>query len=410
MASKFRQKLGIMSEEELKDLIHGKIKEKDEKDEEKKDDEEVKEVANSDVEGDEEKVEEMSDEEEGEEDDVKEASDEDSDEDEVEESSEEEEGEEDDEEVEEAAKDDADAEFDINDDSDVFLDDEEEDKVKESADSDEDDEEKVEEAKDEEDDEEKVEEAKDEEDDEEKAKKPTVDVEEDVTALLNGEDLSENFKSKAKMIMEGAVKRKVLQYAKTLKLRYNKKLRSAKDAITEKVVEHVDDYLDYVVEGWMEENKVAVEHGIRTEITEEFINDLRNLFETHNIMIPKGKENLVESQAKAIESLQTQLNEQIKKNVSLRKVINEQKKVSIFRDTCEGLTDTQIEKFKSLTKDIGFDDSYSDKLNTIKESYFSAKAKKNDDYIKENFVEEKKEPKSKVDEMDYYVNALKRSY
>ena len=419
MASKFRKKIGIMSEEETKDQISAKLKDKKEEGED-----EVEET-HSEPDGDEcdKEVDEAKDEVDSEdEDEVDEAAKVDGDEDEVDED---EVDESDDSEVDEASKDNADAEFDVNDDSDVFIDDEDEEKkMKEAEEADVDgEEEKVEEKMeaDEDGEEEKVEEkAKkvdgEEDEDEEKVdeyKKPSVNVDEDVKALFNGEDFSKSFKDKAKLIMESAVKRKVLEYAKTLKVRYNKKLKAARSVITESVIQNVDSYLDYVVDGWLEENKVAVEHGLRTEITEEFVEDLRKLFESHNIMIPKGKEDLVESQAKNIDSLQKQLNEQVKKNVSLRKTINEQKKVSLFKESCEGLTDTQIEKFKTLAKDLGFDDSYVSKLNTIKESYFSdvKSIKKNDSYIQQNFIEEKqKQPSLVNDPMNNYLNALKRTY
>jgi hypothetical protein len=298
-------------------------------------------------------------------------------------------------------------EFDVNDESDIFLDDEDE-MAKKEAEGDEEDEEKAkakEEAEGDEDDEDKEKAKKEadgdeDEEDEEKAKKeadgdedeedeekekkemkkPKLDVEEDVTALFNGETLSEEFKTKAKTILESSVRRKVIEYATNLKARYNKKLQKAKKTISEKLVSKVDNYLDYVVEEWMNENKLAVQSALRTEITEEFITDLRSLFENHNIMIPKGKEDLVETQAKKIEGLKKDLDQEIKKSVSLRKKLNEQAKVATLREICEGMTDTEIEKFKSLVDGVVYDESYKEKLLTIKENYISKKVKSKDSF------------------------------
>jgi len=324
-------------------------------------------------------------------------------------------------------------EFDVNDDSDVFLDDEEEDAAKEKKEEEDKemlvepkDKEEVKEEEEEEEEEgekedveecdkpmkdkEEVKEEEEEEEEEDAPKKPSMDVEEHVNALINGEDLSEDFKNKIKTIFEGAVKVKVLEYARSLKHRYNKKLTNAKKSIHERLLSKMDGFADCVVEEFMEENKLAIEHGLRTEITEEFISDLRNLFETHNIMIPRGKENLVESLTSKVDALKKDLDEEIKKNVSLRKKLNEQKKMEVLREVCEGLADTQIEKLKSLASNIGYDESYRDKLLVIKENYFSQKPKK------QSSVEELAEPtkdemeaKPASPAMKQYVTAISKS-
>jgi len=329
---------------------------------------------------------------------------------------------------------DAEKEFDLNDESDVFLDDEEEaaakkeeadevekkddEEVEESADEDEDDEEKKEvkecdakkkglvgkamekEEKEKDEDEEEVEEAK----------KPSIDVEEHVKALFNGESLSEEFQNKARTIFQAAVKEKVLQYAKNLKSRYNKKLGGAKQSIQERLVTKLDGYMDYVVEEWMSENKVAVEHGLRTELTEEFVTDLRNLFETHNIMIPKGKENLVEALVAKCDKLEKELDSSEKKNISFKKKLNEVKKLEVVREICEGLADTEIEKLKSLASNIEYDDSYRAKLQVIKENYFSTKTKKADSIEKldDNKKESEKVAAPANSKMQRYINISKQ--
>jgi hypothetical protein len=328
-------------------------------------------------------------------------------------------------------EDDLEKEFDLNDSSDVFLDDEEEaegeKKEEEAVEPKEGDEEelakeiekelKSEEKEEDEDGEKKeVEEEKDkkkDEDEDEKeeaceAKKPSIDVEEHVKALFNGETLTEDFQNKARTIFEAAVREKVVQYATNLKGRYNKKLRAAKAKVEEKMVEKIDGYMNYVVEEWMQQNKLAVEHGLRTEITEEFLTDLRRLFETHNIMIPKGKENLVESLVDKLEKVEKELDEQVKKTIKVNKKLNEYKKNEAFRAICEGLADTEIERLKSLASNLQYDDSYTDKLQVIKENYLTQKTKKaaSVEKLNDKKPEEKEEPLDP--QMASYLSVLKK--
>jgi hypothetical protein len=346
--------------------------------------------------------------------------------------------------------DDLEKEFDINDASDIFLDDDEEVAAlenKEKEEGDEELEEKEEESEEEKEKEEvkecdaevkkekeEVKEEEEDEDEEEKeelkkeskeekeeekvekqeesvqATKPTMNIEEHMNALFNGETLTEDFQKKARTIFEAAVREKVVQYATTLKQRYNNRLVAAKAKIEEKLVAKVDSYMDYVVEEWMEQNKLSVEHGLRTEITEEFLTDLRNLFETHNIMIPKGKENLVESLSSKVEKLEKDLNDQTKKTMTLHKKLNEYKKTETFRQICEGLADTEIEKLKSLASSLEYDESYKEKLTVIKENYFSQKAKKADPI--EEVAEKKPEVEKKLEfadeNMASYLNVIKK--
>lgn len=331
--------------------------------------------------------------------------------------------------AEEEPADDVEKEFDVNDDSDIFLNDEDEQKAEEAKEEDEDkdevkeeDEEEVKEEEKEEDKEEEKKEVKEEEkeedEDEEEVKEnklsqPSLDVEEHIKALFNGESLTEDFQKKARTIFEAAVREKVVQYARGLKERYNKKLRAAKSHVEEKLVSKIDGYMDYVVEEWMDQNKLAIEHGLRNEITEEFISDLRNLFEAHNIMIPKGKENLVESLTSKVESLKKDLDAEIKRGVSLKKKLNEHKKVDVLREICEGLADTEIEKLKSLASNLEYDDSYREKLVVIKENYFSVKTKKPETVEKlaegnKTEESEKKEEVKHTSEMASILNVVSR--
>ena len=454
MASKsksFRARLGL---KENKKVVESKKKKDEEKVEEMEGDDFVKAQKNKDLDKSFGNVREK---EEGDEEEDEKAVKEEEDEDEEQvdekrsclkqEDADEEDAEVEDDEVEEAEDDEAEKEFDVNDESDIFLDDEDEAKAEEAEEGDEDEEkapeaeveaegdedeeeeelkqedheedgefDKEDELKKEDEDEDEEEEKKktakkevdeDEEEDEDEPKKPDLDMEEDVNALFNGEELSEGFRKKAKTVMEAATRKKVVEFAKSLKSRYNKKLRKAKKSISEKLVSKVDGYLDYVVEEWMTENKLAVQHSLRTEITEEFINDLRSLFENHNIMIPKGKEDLVESQTSKIEGLKKDLDQEIKKNVSLRKKLNEHAKVAALREVCEGLTDTEIEKFKSLVNGVVYDESYREKLSTIKENYFSKKAKKSTDSL-EQVIETDGEKTETTQDMKAVMDTISR--
>jgi hypothetical protein len=322
-------------------------------------------------------------------------------------------------------------ELDVNDSADVFMDDDEEkeameaevkDEVKEEEKAEEKAEEKDEvkeeekaEEKEEDEEEEKAEvkeEEKAEEKEEDEEEKLELDVAEHVTALFNGEQLTEEFKNKAKVIFETAVKTHVLGLAKQLKTRYNARLNRAKSLIEEKLVNQVDGYLEHITETFINENKLAIESGLKTEITEEFITDLRTLFESHNIMIPKGKENLTEELANKVEDLKKQLDGETKKNLLMRKQINEMKKTEILEEVCEGLTDTESEKMKSLASNLDYTDeeTYKKKLGTLKESYFVQKQVQSST---EQIVEVKNEENAAVVEsndpsMQQYLGVLRK--
>lgn len=216
-----------------------------------------------------------------------------------------------------------------------------------------------------------------------------VDMSEDVEALFAGEELSEDFKLKAKTIFEAAVKAKVDSEIVRIEEAYAETLEEQVQSIQEELSSNVDDYLNYVVEQWVSENEVAIEAGLRSELTEEFISGLRNLFAEHYIDIPEDKVSVVEEMSAKVEELEAKLNEEIDRNVALNKVINESKQFEILVDACDGLTDTQAEKLKSLAEGIEFTsaDEYAQKVSIIKESYFTTSVK-SENVLDNNDVEE----------------------
>src|SRR4249920_2702164 len=205
-----------------------------------------------------------------------------------------------------------------------------------------------------------------------------IDVTEDVQALLSGEELSEEFKEKAKTIFEAAVQSRVTIEVKKLEEAFVDTLDDQIKSIQEKLAEEIDDYLGYVVEQWMGDNQVAIESGLRSELTEDFINGMRNLFAENFIDVPEEKIDVVEELATKLETVEGKLNEEIEKNVGLTKILHESRQNEILASASEGLTDTQVEKLKSLAEGVGFitEDDYSKKIETLKESYFSKAVKK----------------------------------
>lgn len=205
----------------------------------------------------------------------------------------------------------------------------------------------------------------------------TVDMSEHVDALLAGEELSEEFKEKAKTIFEAAVKQKVAEEIAVLEEAYAATLEEEVTRINEELSSNVDDYLNYVVEQWTAENEVAIEAGLRSELTEEFISGLRSLFTEHYIDIPEDKVSVIEEFGNKIEELEAKLNEEIERNVSLNKMLNESKTNEILLNACDGLTNTQAEKLKSLAEGIEYSDvtEYAQKISVLKENYFSTSVK-----------------------------------
>jgi len=216
-----------------------------------------------------------------------------------------------------------------------------------------------------------------------------VDLDEAVDALFEGEELSEEFKEKAKTIFEAALNEKLKFEIAILEQAYAESLEEEVAQIQEALNENVDGYLNYVVEQWVTDNEVAIESGLRSELTEDFISGLKALFEEHYIDIPEDKVSVVEGLQEQVDELEAKLNEEIDRNVELTKVINESKAYEIVAEACEGLTDTQAAKLKSLAENVDFTDdaSFAKKVATLKESYFSTEVK-NDNVLTEEVLEE----------------------
>ena len=200
-----------------------------------------------------------------------------------------------------------------------------------------------------------------------------IDLSADVKALVSSDaDLSEEFKDKAAMIFETAVKTRIQEQTKILEARYEEKLSAETETVKEAMVEKVDSYLNYVVEEWMKENELAVERGIRTEIAEDFITGLKDLFKEHYIDVPEEKYNVLDDLTNQNKSLEEKLNEQISKNVDLTKEVSESAKSKAIADIAKDLADTEKEKFEKMAENVEYDsaDKFREKLETIKESYF----------------------------------------
>ena len=200
----------------------------------------------------------------------------------------------------------------------------------------------------------------------------SLDVSDDVNALVDGEELSEEFKTKAATIFESAVKSKVRTELERIQEENDKVIEEMAEQTMTDLVEKVDDYMNYVVEQWMEDNQLAIERGLKGEIAEDFISGLKNLFEDHYIDVPDEKYDILEANLTKIEELEEKLNKQMDENIQLRKAKGELVKESMIADVANGMTDTETEKFQSLVEDVEFsdEDSYKEKLQTIKESYF----------------------------------------
>ena len=210
----------------------------------------------------------------------------------------------------------------------------------------------------------------------ESAEEVEIDLSDDVKALVSSDaDLSEEFKDKAATIFETAVKTRIKEQTKILEAQYEEKLSSEKETMKEAMVEKVDSYLNYVVEEWMKENELAVERGIRTEIAEDFITGLKDLFKEHYIDVPEEKYNVLDDLTNQNKKLEDKLNEQIEKNVELSKKVSDADRHTIVAEISDDLADTEKEKFTSMAENVEYDsaDKFREKLETIKESYFPKK-------------------------------------
>ena len=202
----------------------------------------------------------------------------------------------------------------------------------------------------------------------------SIDVEEDLTALLEGEELSEEFQNKARTIFEAAIKTKISEVKSELQEQYEKTIVEEVASVKAELAERVDAYLEYVSDEWMSENKLAVEAGLKTEMTESFLTGMKSLFEDHYVTIPEEKYDVLNSMVEKLDEMEGKLNEQINKNVALNKRLAESTSDVILADVSEGLAVTQKDKLATLAENVEFDgeDNYREKLVTLRNSYFPA--------------------------------------
>jgi len=240
-----------------------------------------------------------------------------------------------------------------------------------------------------------------------------VDISEDVSAMFAGQDLSEEFADKATTIFEAAVVSKVNEILESVTVDLEADLEAEKMDIQESLSTKLDDYLEYVVEEWMQENELAVESSVRSEIVENFMVGLRDLFTENYIDIPEEKVDLVDELAGKVAELEESVNVEMEKTISLRKELAESKKQAVFTSVCEGLTESQVVKLKSLAEGVDFEseDDYAEKLDTLKENYFPAEELITEDTsVDEEPLELTEEAEEKVDPgMAAYMDAITRS-
>jgi len=226
-------------------------------------------------------------------------------------------------------------------------------------------------------------------------------MKEDVDSLFADDTtISEDFKSKVSTIFEARVTDRVSQIQEEIESKYADMLEEAITSVRDDLTEKVDDYLSYVVEQWMADNEIAIESGLRSELTDDFIAGLRNLFAEHYIDVPAEKVDLVDELAGKVEELESKLDEEIERGVEFKKALIESRKNELTRVVCENLTDTQVEKIKSLAESVEFstEDEYKNKLETIRENYFPSNFKKADAESLNETVEESDDKKVEIND------------
>ena len=242
--------------------------------------------------------------------------------------------------------------------------------------------------------------------------KEEYDIEEDVNALLSGEELSEEFQEKARTIFETAIKSKVAEIKEDLQAAYEVALVEEVQEIKAELVERVDAYLEYAADEWVAENALAIEHGLKTEMTESFLEGMRGLFEDHYVTIPEERYDVIESMVDKLDEMETKLNEQIEKNVALNRRLAESVTDVVFAEVSEGLALSQKDKLASLAENVEFDgeDNYREKLANLRESYFPSKATSAQRTVSENLSEEVDYSNNPVVEgvMGRYLQTLQR--
>jgi len=237
------------------------------------------------------------------------------------------------------------------------------------------------------------------------------DLKEDIDALLQGQDLSEEFVSKATTIFEAAVMSRVEEIAEEVEAQLHEQFEVAVEELKEDFATKIDEYLNYMVEEWMKENELAIESGLRAEIVEDFIGGLRNLFAEHYIDIPEEKVDVVQEMADKVEELEAKLNEEISRSIEFKKEINEHKRIQALQTVCEGLTQTQVEKLKSLAESVEFtsEEEFADKINTLKEAYTPSSVKAAEKSVLEEGVEIPEDKPTKQVSGDALINAAVNS-
>jgi hypothetical protein len=232
-----------------------------------------------------------------------------------------------------------------------------------------------------------------------KMNKEEVDFTADIDSIFaDDQTISEDFKSKVSTIFEARVNDRIQALEEETEARYAGMLEEAVESVKEDLTEKVNDYLSYVVEQWIADNEIAIESGLRSELTEDFIAGLRNLFTEHYIDVPAEKVDLVEELATKVEELETKLNEEIEYGIDIKKALIESRKVELTREVSEGLTATQVEKIKSLAESVEFstEEEYTEKLETIRENYFPSGIKKATESQLQEQVEDGSEIKKSV--------------
>jgi hypothetical protein len=220
--------------------------------------------------------------------------------------------------------------------------------------------------------------------------KEEFDIEEDVNALLEGEELSEEFQEKARTIFEAAIRSKVSEIKESLQEQYENALVEEIQLIKEELTDRVDSYLEYVADEWIQENALAIEHGLKTEMTESFLEGMKQLFEDHYVTVPEDRYDVIESMVDKLDEMEEKLNEQIERNVALNRRLAESVADVIFADVTEGLALSQKDKLASLAENVEFDgeENYREKLVTLRESYFPTKTTSTHRNSTENLSEE----------------------
>ena len=238
------------------------------------------------------------------------------------------------------------------------------------------------------------------------------DLSADIDAIFGDENISEEFKSKVSTIFEARVTDRINTIKEEIETEYSSMLEEAVESIRTDLTEKVNDYLDYIVEEWMKQNEVAIEKGLRTEMVEDFIGGLRNLFAEHYIDVPAEKVDLVDELATKVEGLEDKLNEEIQRGIEYKKQLTEAKKIDVVRTVCEGLTSTQVEKIKSLAESVEFstEEEYQEKLETIRENYFPSGMKKaNASQMHEQVEDGSEKPAIKDARMAAYASAISKT-